>query len=108
MLCRARDRRRAVIGERSPRRPRAGVAGPPPAPRPAVEARVVQQWQPAPAPPILLPPVPPPPPRRPLGEVLAEWSAARQADILLYLGAFLLSIAALIFVGYQGKALVGP
>jgi hypothetical protein len=47
-------------------------------------------------------------PRKPVGAALAEWSAARQADILLYLGAFLLSIAALIFVGYQGEALSGP
>jgi hypothetical protein len=51
------------------------------------------------------PPIPrlPAPPRPSLG----EWAAARQADILLYLGAFILSIAALIFVGYQGEALTG-
>lgn len=41
------------------------------------------------------------------GPSLAQWAAARQADILLYLGAFLLSIAALLFVGYQGEALSG-
>jgi hypothetical protein len=51
---------------------------------------------------------PPAPPREPLLPKVAEWTAARQADILLYLGAFLLSIAALIFVGYQGNALSGP
>lgn len=43
----------------------------------------------------------------PSGSVLLEWTAARQADILLYLGAFLLSVAALIFVGYQGRELGG-
>ena len=51
-------------------------------------------------PPAALPPAPPRP-------SLGEWAAARQADILLYLGAFVLSIAALIFVGYQGQALTG-
>ena len=51
---------------------------------------------------------PSPTPARPLGAVLAQWTAERQADILLYLGAFFLSIAALIFVGYQGEALSGP
>jgi len=49
------------------------------------------------------PPPRPGPPRPTLG----EWAAARQADILLYLGAFLLTVAALIFVGYQGEALTG-
>lgn len=34
-----------------------------------------------------------------------SWSAQHQADILLYLGAFLLVIAAVIFVTYQGEAL---
>ncbi|MGI8550844.1 MAG: hypothetical protein ACR2PL_08675 [Dehalococcoidia bacterium] len=38
---------------------------------------------------------------------LTQWTATRQADILFYLGAFLLSVAALIFVGYQGQALTG-
>jgi hypothetical protein len=45
-------------------------------------------------------PRPPVQPRMTLG----QWATARQADILLYLGAFLLSIAALIVVGYQGEA----
>ena len=49
------------------------------------------------------PPASPPLPRPTLG----EWAAARQADILLYLGAFILAIAALIFVSYQGEALSG-
>ena len=52
-----------------------------------------------PAPPVPTSQRPPAEPRKPFGATLAEWSAARQADILLYLGAFLLSIAALIFVG---------
>ncbi len=39
------------------------------------------------------------------GVSVAAWAAKRQADIVLYLGAFLLSIAALIFVTYQGQAL---
>jgi hypothetical protein len=43
-----------------------------------------------------------------MGKTLAGWVAVRQADILLYLGAFLLSIAAIIFVAYQGDALNGP
>lgn len=41
------------------------------------------------------------PARRDFGAILA----ARQADILLYLGAFLLAVAALIFVTYQDDAL---
>lgn len=41
-------------------------------------------------------------------ERLGAWTAARQADITLYLGAFLLSIAALTFVGYQGDTMSGP
>ena len=45
-------------------------------------------------------------PRTPRPSV-AQWTAARQADILLYLGAFLLSIAALVFVGAQGSAFSG-
>lgn len=44
----------------------------------------------------------PSPPVRPPRPTLGEWAATRQADILLYLGAFILSIAALIFVSYQG------
>jgi hypothetical protein len=47
-------------------------------------------------------------PREPILPRIATWSAARQADILLYLGAFMLSVAALIFVGYQGSTLSAP
>lgn len=38
---------------------------------------------------------------------VAGWAAERQADILLYVGAFLLSVAAIIFVAYQGTTLSG-
>jgi hypothetical protein len=34
---------------------------------------------------------------------LRNWAARRQADLVLYLGAFLLSISALIFVSYTGS-----
>jgi hypothetical protein len=44
-------------------------------------------------------------PRPAASQVLAAWASERQADILLYLGAFLLVIAAVIFVTYQGEAL---
>jgi hypothetical protein len=54
------------------------------------------------------PPPPPKPPGEPLLPRIEQWTAARQADILLYLGAFLLSVSALIFVGYQGSTVGGP
>lgn len=59
------------------------------------------------------PAAPPPPPAVPpptLGDrarAVSGWAAERQADILLYAGAFLLSVSALIFVAYQGSALNG-
>ncbi|MFQ5381547.1 MAG: hypothetical protein ACE5EF_07990, partial [Dehalococcoidia bacterium] len=40
----------------------------------------------------------------PLADTLRSWAARRQADILLYLGAFLLTAAAVTFVAYQGEA----
>ncbi len=46
-------------------------------------------------------------PPRDTSLVLRRWAARRQADLLLYLGAFLLSIAALTFLNYQGDALSG-
>ena len=46
---------------------------------------------------------PPRPPSRPFAETAREWAAPRQADILLYLGAFLLVAAALLFVSSQGE-----
>jgi len=42
-----------------------------------------------------------------MGRSVIGWAAERQADILLYVGAFLLSIAAVIFVAYQGEELSG-
>lgn len=48
---------------------------------------------------------PPPPPGPSLAEGAREWAASRQADILLYLGAFLLVAAALLFVSSQGEEL---
>lgn len=49
----------------------------------------------------------PPPPARPSGLAISEWAARRQADILLYLGAFLLVMSALIFASSQDDALSG-
>lgn len=46
----------------------------------------------------------PAPPRPPRAD-LRQWAAARQADLLLYVGAFLLAVSAIIFVDYQGGAL---
>ncbi|MGH2585047.1 MAG: SCO7613 C-terminal domain-containing membrane protein [Dehalococcoidia bacterium] len=73
-------------------------------------AAIRPQRTPVGAAPATAPPVSAAPPRRPPRPprpTLGEWAAARQADILLYLGAFLLTVAALIFVGYQGEALTG-
>lgn len=42
-----------------------------------------------------------------MGRTVIGWAAERQADILLYVGAFMLSIAAIIFVAYQGEELSG-
>ena len=39
--------------------------------------------------------------------VIGEWAARRQADVLLYLGAFLLVISALIFTSSRDEALFG-
>ena len=61
----------------------------------------------APARPLATPrPAPPPPVPRPTTSV-GEWAARRQADVLLYVGAFLLVISALIFVSSQDEALAG-
>ncbi len=72
----------------------------------SLTAPVVQR---PPTPPKAQPPgsaqqQPPPSPLRPIAALAAGWAARRQADILLYLGAFLLSVAALIFVGFRGDA----
>ncbi|MEZ4493790.1 MAG: hypothetical protein R3C29_10820 [Dehalococcoidia bacterium] len=66
--------------------------------------------EPEPPPPVALAHETPPPrviprePATPIAERVAGWAAERQADILLYLGAFLISMAAIIFVAYQGEA----
>lgn len=62
--------------------------------------------QPVPRPADTAPPRPPREPRDP-GVALKQWAAHRQADLLLYLGAFMLSVSALIFVNYQGTAMTG-
>ena len=49
---------------------------------------------------------PRPPAPRPASGV-GEWAARRQADVLLYVGAFLLVISALIFVSSQDEAVAG-
>ncbi len=49
-------------------------------------------------------PLPPSPPRDLAGAV-REWTTARQADLVLYMGAFMLSVSALILVDYQGDGL---
>ncbi len=68
------------------RREPVAVRPPPPAPRPAA---------------------PPKRPSKPVSQVVGQWASHRQADILLYLGAFMLSVAALIFVSFQGGAIPG-
>ena len=70
-----------------------------------------------PAPPVAstTPPVaadrlaPPSPPaaRRPHAAAIGDWATRRQADVLLYVGAFLLVISALIFASSQDEALSG-
>ena len=60
--------------------------------------------------PPLVPTDPPPrslPPRRPPVQIIGEWAARRQADVLLYLGAFLLVVSALIFTSSRDEALSG-
>ena len=53
-------------------------------------------------------PTTPPPPLHPrYTRDLRNWAARRQADLVLYLGAFLLSVSALIFVSYQGSGMSG-
>ena len=90
----------------------------PPEPRPAPVAPMAATPEPTPeivteievgpeAPPEPEVPQPPPEPSVPFGELVTAWAVERQADILLYLGAFLISMAALIFVAYQGES-VGP
>jgi len=49
---------------------------------------------------------PPRPPRDTSGDI-RRWAAHRQADLVLYLGAFLLSVSALIFVSFGGVGVSG-
>jgi hypothetical protein len=91
----------------------------PPPPEPARPAAAIQApsavpaARPAPARPAPRAPAPPPKPVEPrpsaadMGRAVIGWAAERQADILLYVGAFLLSVAAIIFVAYQGEELSG-
>ncbi|MYB41725.1 MAG: hypothetical protein F4X76_05930 [Chloroflexi bacterium] len=94
-------RRDELLGARPDPAPAAEpVAEPPPAPPDSVEARVF-------VPPDPPPPPPRPPPSRPPAAAIGEWAARRQADILLYLGAFLLVISALIFASSRDETIVG-
>lgn len=54
-----------------------------------------------------IPEGPPGPTIGDMGRAVLGWAAERQADILLYVGAFMLSVAAVIFMAYQGEALSG-
>ena len=120
-----RDRQRDLIDAASYQRLKAeyerrlGVLRPAPsAPAPAA-TRVTPPPAAVPAREVRLPAPPRPPkaagPRaagpRPApagaGRAVIGWAAERQADILLYVGAFLLSVAAIIFVAYQGEELSG-
>ncbi|MCY4616773.1 MAG: hypothetical protein OXC71_10345, partial [Chloroflexi bacterium] len=49
----------------------------------------------------------PPPPRPRPATAVGEWAARRQADVLLYLGAFLLVISALIFASSRDQVVFG-
>jgi uncharacterized membrane protein len=51
---------------------------------------------------VAQPPTPPSP-----GFSISEWAARRQADVLLYVGAFLLVVSALIFVSGRGEDFPG-
>ena len=99
--------RRAAAGSARARRTaaRSAVARPAvPAARPAAAAGPVRPAPTGPA--AARAQVRPRPPRLPTVD-LTKWAAERQADILLYLGAFLLVSAAIIFVNYQGGAITG-
>ena len=79
-------------------RPAAAI---PPAARPGpFPARTTAQPRPAKA-------SEPGPSAADMGRAVIGWAAERQADILLYVGAFMLSVAAIIFVAYQGEELSG-
>ncbi|MCC7363011.1 MAG: hypothetical protein IT303_01465 [Dehalococcoidia bacterium] len=87
------------------------VAGMPPPPQPTSHPLPrPPELRHAPVAPIARPEIPPSPPGPTIGDMgrtVIGWAAERQADILLYVGAFLLSVAAIIFVAYQGGAVSG-
>ena len=94
-----------LVRLRPPAPPMASVAASP-APSPASPAPAVAPSMPVtpvmpqrPAAPAMAPP-----PNRPPGVDLAAWAAQRQADLLLYLGAFLLVVAAILFTENRGSA----
>ncbi|MFN8506756.1 MAG: hypothetical protein U0547_04235 [Dehalococcoidia bacterium] len=90
----------------APPAPAPGVRPLPPPPPFGAPAQAHPSMQSTAAPPPA-PVAPPEPPGPSLGEVAIGWAAERQADLLLYAGAFLLSISAVIFVAYQGETLSG-
>lgn len=89
------------------------VVGAPPPPTGAPVQRpaaAIPARQPAPAAPAVVRPpkvAEPRPSAADMGRAVTGWAAEREADILLYVGAFLLSVAAIIFVAYQGEELSG-
>jgi hypothetical protein len=87
----------AAIAPEPPAAPVAAIAVEPPAP-------VIPRPE---RPTAAIPPSPPGPTIGDMGRAVIGWAAERQADILLYAGAFMLSVAAVIFMAYQGEALSG-
>ncbi len=81
----------AVAVARSMPRP---AASPPPAPASPARAD--------------LPPRRPPPPRPSAPSIDWSWLAEQQANLFLFAGAFLVVVAALIYVGYSKQAVSGP
>jgi len=105
-----RQRYRDILGPGAAPAPR--PAGMPGAPQPATAppaarpARGPVAPQPATAPPAARPATPRPPAPRPPREG-PGWLAEQQANLLLYLGAFLIVIATLVFVSASGEAVSG-
>ncbi len=84
-------------------RPAAAIPAAPARPAAVFEARV----EPRPAEPVQPRQAPPAHPPSDIINPVKEWAVRRQADLLLYLGAFMLSISALIFVDHQGSVISG-
>jgi len=75
--------------------------------RAAIPPRAAIQPRPVAAPRPVAPPKPKPVRTKPpvdVNKLVRAWAAKRQADLLLYLGAFMLVIAAILFVNYGGGA----